>query len=71
MRRLRKQTVSALKARAAARGNSLEEELRQILTEAARPTAALARATAAAIRALGAQPVTADVEALVRDDRGR
>ncbi len=71
IRNLDEATVAALRARAAARGHSLEQELRLVLAAAARPTREEARATAAAIRALGRRPVTADLEALVREDRER
>ena len=71
IRNLDEATVSALKARAAARGNSLEEELRRLLAEAARPTRAQVRETAAAIRALGQQSVNSDLEELIREDRDR
>lgn len=71
VRNLDEATVTALKARAAAKGVSLEHELRLVLTEAARPTAAGRRETAAAIRALGERAVTVDLEELVREDRSR
>lgn len=71
IRNLDEATVAALKARAAARGNSLEEELRRLLAEAAHPTPAQVRDTAAAIRALGRRPVELDLEELIREDRDR
>ena len=71
IRNLDEATVGALKTRAAAKGRSLEQELRILLTEAAHPTRAQVQEMAAAIRALSRRPVTADLEALVREDRDR
>jgi antitoxin FitA len=71
VRNLDEEIVAALKARAAARGHSLEQELRDLLAQAARPTRPEIRETAAAIRRLGRAPVRANLEALVREDRGR
>ncbi len=71
IRNLDEATVAALKARAAARGNSLEEELRRLLAEAARPTLAQVRDIAAAIRALGRRPIEINLEELIREDRDR
>ena len=71
IRNLDEATVSALKARAAAHGRSLEQELRLLLTEAARPTPDEVAHTAAAIRRLGSKPVSADLDALIRADRER
>ena len=71
VRKLDQQTVSALKARAAAHGRSLEQELRLILATAAQPTRREVWATAAAIRSLRRSPVTADLERLIAEDRDR
>ncbi len=71
VRKLDQQTVSALKARAAAHGRSLEQELRLILATAAQPTRREVQATAAAIRSLRSGPVTTDLERLIAEDRGR
>jgi plasmid stability protein len=71
IRNLDEATVAALKARAAARGHSLEQELRQVLVEAARPIREEMRQTAAAIRALTTRPVAADIAAMIRADRDR
>ena len=71
IRNLEDQTIAALKARAAARGHSLEQELREVLTAAASPTASEVRSIAASIRALEAKSVATDLEALIREDRDR
>jgi len=71
VRNLDKATVDALKARAAAQGRSLEQELRLLLAEAATPTRQEVRETAATIRNLSRGPVTTDLDALVREDRKR
>jgi len=71
IRNLDPATVDALKARAAACGRSLEQELRLLLTEAAHPTRQEIVRTAAAIRELGTEPVAVDLDALVREDRDR
>jgi plasmid stability protein len=66
IRNLDEVTVSALKARAAARGHSLEQELRLLLGEAARPTRDQVRETAASIRGLTKGQVSMDLEELIR-----
>ncbi|HEX2163964.1 MAG TPA: plasmid stabilization protein [Thermoanaerobaculia bacterium] len=71
VRNLDEATVAALKTRAAAKGISLEQELRVLLTSSARPTRRQVREVAAAIRARTRVPVAADLEALVRQDRDR
>lgn len=71
VRNLDEATVAALKTRAAAKGISLEQELRILLTSSARPTRRQVREVAAAIRARTRVPVAADLEALVREDRDR
>jgi len=71
VRNLDEATVAALKTRAFAHGNSLEQELRLILGEAARLTPELARQAASAVRALSDKRVEVDIEALIREDRNR
>ena len=71
IRNLDDETVAVLKTRAAARGHSLEQELRNLLADAARPSRGQVRETAAAIRRLGRRRVAADLEELVREDRDR
>ena len=71
IRNLDDATVNALKARAAARGHSLEQELRLLLAEAAHPTRDEVVRTAAAIRQLESKPIAVDLDALVREDRDR
>ena len=71
IRNLDPATVDALKARAAAHGRSLEQELRLLLTEAAQPTRDEVVGTAAAIRELGSKPIAVDLDSLVREDRDR
>lgn len=71
VRNLDEATVTALKTRAAVKGHSLEQELRNLLTDAARPTRQQVREAAAAIRAMTPRPVTLDPAALVREDRDR
>ena len=71
IRNLDSATVDASKARAAARGRSLEQELRLLLIEAAHPTRQEVVRTAAAIRELGGKPIAVDLDALVREDRDR
>jgi plasmid stability protein len=70
IRNLDEATVAALKARAAAKGHSLEKELRRLLTEAAQPTREAVADDAAEIRRLGNR-VDVDLEALIREDRPR
>jgi plasmid stability protein len=71
IRNLDDATVAALKARAAAHGRSLEQELRLLLTEAAHPTKGEVVRRAAAIRQLSREPASVDLDALVREDRDR
>jgi plasmid stability protein len=71
VRNLDQQTVSALKSRAAAHGRSLEQELRLVLAEAAKPSRAEVLEIAVSIRSLDESAVTGDLEALIRDDRDR
>jgi len=71
VRKLNEEVVSALKARAAAHGRSLEEELRQVLAAAARPTRQETLAAAATIRELSAPVNDVDLAQLIREDRAR
>ena len=71
VRNLDKATVDSLKARAAAKGQSLEQELRQLLTAAASPTRAETLRIANSIRALSQTAVLVDVDTLLREDRDR
>ncbi|MFQ5699697.1 MAG: antitoxin [Myxococcota bacterium] len=71
VRNLDEATVRALKARAAARGRSLEQELRLLLTEAAQPTRDEIVRSAESIRRLQSKLTSVDLEALVREDRDR
>jgi plasmid stability protein len=64
--------IASLKARARRHGRSLEKELRQILTRAARPTPEEKLALADRIRALtkpGAHPLAEDLVRADRDSR--
>jgi len=60
--------VHALKARAAIQGRALEQELRDVLTAAARSGGPERAALAAQIRAMTARP-TSDSTALLRAER--
>jgi len=71
VRNLEKATVDALKARAAAQGRSLEQELRQLLAAAASPTRSETLHMADSIRALSQHTVAVDLNALLREDRDR
>ena len=71
VRNLDQVIVETLKARAAAHGQSLEQEIRLLLKEAARPTRDEVVRTAAAIRALQPQETEVDLDALVHEDRDR
>jgi plasmid stability protein len=71
VRNLDEATIAALKARAAAHGRSLEQELRLLLDASARPTRRQVRQTAEAIRALGSGSVSLDLDELIREDRDR
>jgi plasmid stability protein len=71
VRNLDDEVVEALKARASLRGHSLEQELREILAEAARPSRDGRVAMARRIRAMTlAVPQTNSTD-LVREDRDR
>jgi plasmid stability protein len=69
VRNLDDHVVDMLKARAEQHGYSLEQELRLILTAAARPTPLERVAAARRIRALGDGRPRSDSTQLVREDR--
>lgn len=71
VRNLDDETIAALKAKAALHGNSLEQELRRILAEAARPGPQERLALADQIRAMTPRKRQSDSTALVREDRDR
>ncbi len=71
VRNLDDETIVALKARAAMRGNSLEQELRGILAQAARPGPKERLALADEIRAMTPRKRQSNSTALVREDRER
>ena len=71
IRNLDEATVTALKSKAAAKGRSLEQDLRLLLADVARPTAEEVVETAAAIRGLTKSGVQVDLDALIREDRDR
>jgi len=71
VRNLDDETIVALKARAALRGNSLEQELRGILAQAARPGPKERLALADEIRAMTPRKRQSNSTALVREDRER
>lgn len=71
VRRLDDAVVAALKAKAARRGHSLEQELRNILTAAAAPTRAEMLAELDRCRALTPPGERRLAEDLVRRDRDR
>lgn len=71
VRNLEDSVVVQLKARAAARGHSLEQELRLVLEAAAQPTREEVVREAEVIRHLTPRPVAIDLEALIREDRDR
>ena len=71
VRNLDDETIVALKARAVMRGNSLEQELRGILSQAAKPGPKERLALADAIRAMTPKKRQRDSTALIREDRER
>ncbi len=71
IRNLDDATVAAWKARAAANGNSLEQELRNLLVSGAKPTPAERYARAVQISELSPPITDVDFEELVRRDRER
>lgn len=71
VRNLDDETIVALKARAAMRGNSLEQELRGILAQVTRPGPKERLALADEIRAMTPRKRQSNSTALVREDRER
>ena len=71
VRNLDERVVKALKTRAALHGQSLEQELRDILTHACGLSGAERVALADRIRALQPRPLSTGTEALIREDRDR
>jgi len=72
VRNLDERVVAALKARAAVRGKSLEQTVREILAAAARPDVEERLALADEIRAMSrARKGASDSTRLVREDRER
>ena len=61
--------VERLKAQAAAEKKSLEQKLRDVLSEAAKPTRAEVLAEMRRIRAMTPRPLTTDSADLIREDR--
>lgn len=62
--------IEVLKSKAKLRGHSLEQELRNILTEAARPTVEERLAISDRIRSLTLERPQSDSTELVREARG-
>jgi len=71
IRNLDERVVEALKARAAQRGHSLEQELREIVTAAACPSREEVLAAVDRIRAMTPDVVNMDSTELLREDRDR
>ena len=71
VRNLDDETIGALKARAAMHGNSLEQELRGILAQAAKPGPKERLALADEIRAMTPRNRQSNSTALIREDRER
>ena len=71
VRNLDDRTIAALKAKAALHGNSLEQELRRILSVAARPGPEERLALADGIRAMTPRKAQSDSTKLVRKNRER
>jgi antitoxin FitA len=71
VRQLPDDVVVRLKARAAQAQHSLEQELRNILIEAARPTRDEILADLDRIRAMTPQTLQTDSAELIREDRDR
>lgn len=61
--------VDSLKQKAKAKGHSLEQELRDILIEAAKPTHADVLAEVDRIRAMTPRTIDMDIEAIIREGR--
>lgn len=71
VRNLDDQVLKALKARARLTGHSLEQELRDILTEASRLNAEEKLRLIDQIRAMSGGPYSDDSVTLIRQDRDR
>lgn len=71
IRNLEDEMIVALKAKAALHGHSLEQELRKILAEAAKPRPEERMALADQVRAMTPRKRQSDSTALVREDRDR
>lgn len=71
VRNLPDEVVARLKARAAEQKRSLEQELRQILSEAARPSRAEILADLDRIRAMTPKVTQTDSAELIREERDR
>jgi len=71
VRNLDNRIITALKAKAAAHGQSLEQELRTILANAALPNTEDKLALADRIRGLTPKRTQTDSTALIREDRDR
>ena len=71
VRNLDDHIIAALKTKAEMRGHSLEQELRGILAEAAKPTIEDRRSLVEHIRAMTPSTPQTDSTALLREDRDR
>ena len=71
VRNLDDHIIAALKTRAEMRGHSLEQELREILAEAAKPTLEDRRILVDQIRAMTPSTPQTDSTVLLREDRDR
>ena len=71
VRNLPDDVVARLEARAARKRHSLEEELRDILIEASRPSRAELIAEVERIRAMTPRRLDIDLTDLIREDRDR
>ena len=71
VRNLDDRVIAALKTKAEMRGHSLEQELRLILAEAAKPTIKERQTLADHIRAMTPSKPQTDSTILVREDRER
>lgn len=69
IRQLDDVVIQRLKERAARHNQSLEQELRNVLTEAAKPTRADKAAIMESVRRHIKKPFTVDVVELIREDR--
>ena len=71
VRKLDRAVIDALKARANRNGRSLEQELREVLTAAAKPSAAEKIALAERVSAMTRPVPHALAEDIIREDRDR